>query len=137
MNQDSPESKEALEVAERFMAALNVADETAVRAIYAPDARIWHNFDDALQTVDENMKSMHWMHGRLQNLNYDITNRVAIPGGFLQQHVLRGTLASGEPFGLHACAICKVENGRITELEEYVDTAGARPLYKQDSRTAG
>jgi ketosteroid isomerase-like protein len=112
------------------MAALNIADEKTVRDVYAPDVRIWHNFDNKLQSVDENMKSMHWMHKRLSNLNYDIQKRVALPDGFLQQHILRGTLASGEEFALHACAICKVENGKITELEEYLDTAATKPLLK-------
>ena len=121
-------------VAERFMAALNIADEKTVRDIYAPNARIWHNFDDKLQSVDENMKSMHWMHARLSNLNYDIQNRVALPDGFLQQHVLRGTLASGEEFALHACAICKVENGKITELAEYLDTAATKPLLSKETK---
>jgi len=124
------QNNEALAVAERFMAALNIADEAAVRAIYAPDARLWHNFDDKLQPVEDNIKSMHWMHRRLKNLNYDIQYRVALPDGFLQEHILRGTLANGEAFALHACAIVKVENGRITELREYLDTAETRPLLK-------
>jgi ketosteroid isomerase-like protein len=124
------QSNDALAVAERFMAALNIADEAGVRAAYAPDARIWHNFDDKLQPVEENIKSMKWMHGKLRNLNYDIQVRIALPDGFLQEHILRGTLASGEAFALHACAICKVENGRITELREYLDTAEAKPLFK-------
>jgi len=123
------QANEALAVAERFEAALNRADADGVRAAYSPDARIWHNFDDKYQTVEENIKTMHWLHTRLKDVKYDIQYRTAIPGGFLQQHILRGTLASsGEPFALHACAICKVDNGRITELQEYLDTAQARPL---------
>ena len=122
------QQNDALAVAERFMTALNEADADGVRASYSTDARIWHNFDDKYQTVEENIKSMHWLHNKLSNVNYDIQKRMVIPGGFLQQHILRGTLASGKPFALHACAICKVDNGRITELEEYLDTAQARPL---------
>ncbi len=122
-------SKSALDVAEQFIAALNRADAETVRALYAPQARIWHNFDDKLQTVEENIKSMHWMHSRLSDLNYDVHYRIAIPGGFLQQHILKGMLSSGKPFTLHACVICKVDDGRITKLEEYLDTAQARPLF--------
>jgi ketosteroid isomerase-like protein len=124
------QANEALAVAERFEAALNAADADGVRAAYAPDARIWHNFDDKCQTVEENIKTMEWLHRKLSDVKYDIQQRIAIPGGFLQQHILRGTLASGKPFALHACAICKVENGRITELAEYLDTAQSRPLFE-------
>jgi len=121
---------DALAVAERFEAALNKGDADGVRAAYSPDAKIWHNFDDKYQTVEENIKTMHWLHTRLNDVKYDIQSRIAIPGGFLQQHILRGMLTSGKPFALHACAICKVENGRISELKEYLDTAQARPLYE-------
>jgi len=123
-------SNDALAVGERFMAALNVADADAVKDVYSPDAHIWHNFDNKLQSVEQNIESMHWMHSKLSNLNYDVQSRVPIPGGFLQQHILRGTLASGEAFALYACAICKIEDGRITELKEYLDTAQARPLFQ-------
>ena len=125
------QSTEFLALAERLMAALNIADEAEIRAIYTPDARIWHNFDDKLQPLEDNIKSLRWMHRRLSNLNYDVQYRVALPDGFLQEHILRGTLANGDDFTLHACAICKVENGRITELREYLDTAETQPLLKK------
>jgi len=121
-------SNEAMEVAERFIAALNAADADAVREIYSPDVRIWHNFSGELQSVEENIKSMLWIHRRLSNLNYDIQHREPISGGFLQQHILRGTLPSGEAFAMPACAICQVENGRITSLEEYLDLTHTKPL---------
>ncbi|MGD8680290.1 MAG: nuclear transport factor 2 family protein [Lysobacterales bacterium] len=123
------DANDPIAVADRFIDALNVADEAGVRAVYHPAARIWHNFDDKVQTVDENIETMKFVHGKLNNLNYDVTKRIAFPGGFVQQHILRGTLASGDPFALHACAICQVEDGRITELEEYLDTAQARALF--------
>jgi ketosteroid isomerase-like protein len=123
-------SNEALAVAKKFVAALNVADAEAVRAAYAPDARIWHNFEDKLQSVDENIETMHWVHSKLSKLDYDVQKLMAVPGGFLQQHILRGTLASGEAFAMHACVICKGEDGRITELEEYLDTGQAKPLFQ-------
>ena len=69
------------------------------------------------------------LHSKLSNVDYDIQKQFVIEDGFLQEHILRGTLASGEPFALHACAICKVEGGRITELREYLDTAEAKPLF--------
>lgn len=123
-------TEDPMAVADQFIAALNVCDEKAVRNIYSPDIKIWHNFDQKLQSIDDNMKSMHYVHSRLKNLNYDVTSRIPIPGGFLQQHVMRGELASGDAFAMPACAICQVEDGRITSIEEYLDTAQARALFK-------
>lgn len=122
------EAEENLALAERYMKALMECDVDTVREIYAPDARIWHNFDQALQPVEDNIRSLQWMHRKLDDLEYDIVRREPIPGGFYQQHVLRGTLPSGEKFAMPACAIIKIEDGRIVSLDEYLDTAHTRPL---------
>jgi ketosteroid isomerase-like protein len=117
-----------LALGERFMAALEACDVDTVRALYDPDARIWHNFDQALQPVEENIKSLEWMHRKLTDIEYDVVRREPIPGGFYQQHVLRGTLPSGEKFAMPACAIIKIEDGRIVSLDEYLDSAHTKPL---------
>lgn len=122
------EAEESLALAERYMQALTDCDVDAVREIYATDARIWHNFDQALQPVEDNIKTLEWIHRTLNGLSYDIVRREAIPGGFYQQHVLRGTLASGEAFAMPACAIIKIEQGQIVSLDEYLDSAHTKPL---------
>jgi len=114
------------------MQALVDCDVDTVRAIYAPDARLWHNFDQSFQSVEENLKTLQWIHRKLDELTYDIVRREAIPGGFYQQHVLRGTLSSGEPFAMPACAIVKIEGGRIAALDEYLDSAHTVPLHETD-----
>lgn len=118
---------DALDTAERFFRAIESGDVEAVRAIYAPDARIWHNFNRAEQTVEENLKVLAWLARKLQNRRYRVERRVAIPGGFLQQHVLEAETASG-PFSMPACIVCQVAAGRITRLEEYLDSAQAAHL---------
>jgi len=129
-------SEEILALADRFIEVLNNGDADGLRAIYSADARIWHNFSEELQSVDENIKTMLWIHRILDNLEYDIQRREVLPDGFMQQHVLRGTLASGEKFAMPACAICKVENGRIVALEEYLDFTHTAPLRaKADGNT--
>lgn len=127
------EAEANLALAERYMAALEACDVDAVRDMYAPDAKLWHNFDDAMQPVEENLKSLQWMHRRLSNMRYDIVRREPIPGGFYQQHVLRGTLASGESFGLHACAVIKIDGGRIVSLDEYLNLPDTKPLLAESA----
>lgn len=117
-----------LQLGERFMACLEACDVDAARAMYKPDARIWHNFDQRNQPLEENLKSLQWMHRKLKNLRYYIKRREPIPGGFYQEHVLRGTLANGDEFAMPACAIIKIEDGFIVSLDEYLDTAHTRPL---------
>ena len=40
---------DALEIAERFFRAIEAGNVEAIRAIYAPDAVIWHNNDNLEQ----------------------------------------------------------------------------------------
>jgi ketosteroid isomerase-like protein len=119
---------EVLALAARFTQALNAADGDAVREIYSDDAKIWHNFDQAYQSVEENIRTLAWLHRVLSDVDYDIQRVEVTSDGFFQQHVLRGKLASGEAFAMPACAICKVDNGKIVALEEYLDLAHTKPL---------
>ncbi len=117
-----------LALAEKFVAAIEAGDIDAVKECYAPDAEIWHNFDNINQSVTDNLKVLGWMSGVLANRRYEILRRVEIPGGYLQQHVLHGTLKSGAPFAMPACLVVQVAGGRITRLEEYLDVAQAAAL---------
>ncbi len=121
-----------LALAARFCAAIEAGDIATVRAIYAPDARIWHNTDGVDfpgQSVDENLKVLGWMGTFLTDKRYDIVARSATATGFVQQHVLRATIASsGAPYAMPACIICTVVDGRITRLDEYMDSAHVAPL---------
>jgi ketosteroid isomerase-like protein len=122
------DSDEVLALAARFTQALNAADGDAVREIYSDDAKIWHNFDQAYQSVEENIRTLAWLHRVLSEVDYDIQRVEVTSDGFFQQHVLRGKLASGEAFAMPACAICKVDNGKIVALEEYLDLTHTKPL---------
>ena len=117
-----------LQLADRFMAALERCDVEAVRAMYASDAKLWHNFDQKLQSVEDNLKTLEWLHATLTEVEYEIVRRELIPEGYYQQHVLRGMLKSGEAFAMPACAIIKVEAGKIVSVDEYLDSRHTKPL---------
>jgi ketosteroid isomerase-like protein len=51
--------QEHLDFAERFVAAIQAGDTDAVRACYAPDAKLWHNSDGIEQTVDQVLGVLH------------------------------------------------------------------------------
>jgi ketosteroid isomerase-like protein len=51
-----------------------------------------------------------------------------IDGGFLQEHVLRGTAPGGQVVAMPACIIATVADGRITRIHEYLDPAGVAAL---------
>jgi ketosteroid isomerase-like protein len=115
-------------LAGRVMRAIETGDRDAIAACYAPDARIWHNFDGVAQTVPENLATLDWIEKRLSNRKYEIVARHAFAGGYVQQHVLTGTLNNGEPFRMPACLVVQVADGKITRLDEYLDTGHTKAL---------
>ncbi len=116
-------SVDPLAVAERLFAAIAAGDIDAVRALYAPDAVIWHNHDGIRQTPEENLTVLAWVTRHITNLRYEEVRRQPTRDGFVQQHVLRGTAPNGKAIELPACIVCTVVDGRITRLDEYFDSA--------------
>ncbi len=113
----------------RFVSAIAQGDVATVRAIYAPDAAIWHNFDEKDQSVDDNVATLADLHRRATDLRYTDICRYPSPGGLIEQHVLQCTSRSGAAVRIPAMIRFWVADGRITRLEEYLDTRQALALY--------
>jgi ketosteroid isomerase-like protein len=110
-------------LAKRFFDAVETGDIATLHACYAPDAKIWHNTDDAEQNRDDNAETLKGFVQRISNRLYANRRLHVFEGGFVQQHELQGTRADGVAVRLTACIVCAVEDGRITRLDEYFDSA--------------
>lgn len=113
----------------RFVGAIEAGDVATVRAIYAPDAQVWHNFDERDQNVDDNVATLLDLHRRATGLTYTEIRRFPAPGGLVEQHVLVCRSAGGADVRIPAMIRFWVDGGRITRLEEYLDTRQALPLF--------
>lgn len=116
------------DIAERLMAAVTAGDTGALRRLYAPDARIWHNADGAEQAVEQNLRTLGWLARTVRDLRYEEIRRDPLPRGYVQRHVLRGTLPDGTPVEVPACLFVTVGDGRISRIEEYADSRAIEPL---------
>lgn len=119
------------DVADRLFGAIEAGDLEAVRALYAPDAVIWHNTDGREQTVEQNLRVLRWVVDHLADRRYEEVRRAPTATGFVQQHVLRCTRAGGERVEVPACLVVTVDEGRITRLEEYLDSAHIARLTEE------
>jgi uncharacterized protein len=117
-----------VEFARRFIAAIQSGDTEAVRACYAPHARLWHNNDGVEQTVDQNMRVLRWFMRTLPDRQYKVARIEPLPDGWMQQHVLEATLPDGSRWAMDACVIVRMENGLIVRLDEYIDSAKSNAL---------
>ncbi len=121
-------TESTLALADRFMAAIETGDLDTARAIYAPDAKIWHNYDGIEQTPEENLRVLKWMARVLPTRKYEDVRRHVTADGWAQQHVLRGTLRNGAAFEMPASLFVTVTGNLITRLDEYLDPAQAAAL---------
>ena len=112
-----------LETVDRLITAIETGAIADYRALYASDAVIWTCFDDRERNVDSSVGVIEWMLDNTTERHYDISRRVAIEGGVLQQHVLRGTSKHRDrEFAMPACLVIMVgDDGKITRVDEYLD----------------
>jgi ketosteroid isomerase-like protein len=115
-------------LADRIFAAIEAGDVDTVRAIYADDVTVWHNFDLVDQTKDQNLRTLGWMHAHAHGLRYTDVRRIVLDHGFVQQHVLRATAANGTEMAIPAMLHVHCADGAITRIEEYLDPAQAAAM---------
>src|SRR5687768_14261000 len=97
-------------------------------SLFAPGATAWHNTDGQ----DQPMESREPIRQRLRTLIPDFRFDDAIPhgfeGGFVIQYVVRGTLPDGSELSSPACMVGTVNDGLITRVQEYIDSAHMQKL---------
>ena len=100
-----------------------------VRAIYAPDAMIWHNFD-ALearldkrlsQSVADNLALLSALPKLIPKMKYKVWHEVETATGFVRQHVISGESSTDAPVAIPVCVVVELTNQRISALYEYMD----------------
>jgi ketosteroid isomerase-like protein len=116
------------QLADRFFAAIEAFDHEALDAIYTKDAVVWHNYDNVEQPRDANIAMLSKFPTMFKTFKYDNIRRGFFDGGFVQQHVVRGVKANGEPFAVPNCMVITVKGGQIARIDDYFDSAqDARP----------
>jgi ketosteroid isomerase-like protein len=129
MTQPANASMTAAEVARKFFAAVERGDIETVSAIYHPNAVIWHNYDGLETGPADNVAVLKGFVKRAPERRYANPRLLTTSRGFVQQHVLEATRIDGRKLSLPACVIAEVEDGRITRLDEYFDTAPLAGWY--------
>ena len=103
-------------------------DIDAIKAIYAPDAVIWHNTDEVEQAVGQNLVVLQWVVEHVKGWHYEDVRRSSFEGGFVQQHMGKGVAPNGTAVAMPACIVGRVDGGRVTRIDEYLDSAAVSKL---------
>lgn len=116
-------------LAARITETITSGDFDGFAQLFAPGAVVWHSFTRRAIPINLLAASLRQVKHVMHDLHYrDLRVRTA-EGGFVQQHLLCGTL-DGESIESPACLIATVEDGLISRLEEYLDRSVARRLLR-------
>lgn len=112
------------EVIDRMFEALARGDCAAALACFKPDGQLWHGFDGIAHdrpAILEQWQAL--VDNSVARVVADV-RRQATAGGFVQQHVMAVTGASGATKAWPICIVVRIEQGLIARLDEYIDRAG-------------
>ncbi len=131
-------TKTAIEVAQQLFENIESKRVDGVSALYANDILVWHNFSNTTQTKAENLKVLEGLTKNVEQIRYDVTERVLLGERVMQRHLLRCRISTGEEFVIPACIFVTAEGGKITRIDEYLDTTQSNALGAaiQRARTA-
>jgi uncharacterized protein len=119
---------EQIDVADALMDAIERGDIDGVATLYAPDIQVWLNTEGVAQDRDANLRTLGWVVGNLRDRRYEDIRRQRTDTGYVQQHVLRATTASGTQVAVPACLVVTVDGDLITRIDEYLDSAHVEQL---------
>lgn len=118
-------------MAQRFFDAIEAGDIATMQGSFTPDAEIWHNTDELIVSPAQTAQTLTGMVARIKEREYADRRLTTFPGGFVQQHVLKGKRVHDDGDVRLPCAIiCRVEGGKITRLDEYFDSAHVAEFRK-------
>jgi ketosteroid isomerase-like protein len=122
-----------LDLVDRLITSIESGDIDGVRACYSPDVTVWANFDGETKDLVASLRVLTWLVGATSSRRYEVTRRIEIEGGALQQHVLHATVAkTGRSFAMPACLVVRIDGDHIVHIDEYLDASVMTPAFDAD-----
>lgn len=123
-------SNHARATAARLAQAIAANDADAMAEIYAPDATIWHSTDQITLTVPQ-LQDLVRAIATVATAEVNVKSLLITDQGFVQTQENIYSLNAGPKASFHAALVARLDSqGRITSVEEYLDSAGLAPLLE-------
>ncbi len=117
-------------LADRMMAAIEAGDLDGVRACYAPDLRLWMNLTREEVGRDDAIEVLGGFVDGTTSRRYEVTRRIDLPDGYLQEHILHVVGTNGAEAASAACLIVEVDGDTISSIREYLDSRALAALFR-------
>lgn len=107
---------------QRFFDAIERSDYGEVALLYAPEFRIWVNLTGTESSAEENLAALRDGASLHRRRTYDDRTVDTFEGGFVVQYSVNVVAHSGRRTSLSACLVAQCRDGRITRIDEYLDS---------------
>jgi len=118
--------RELRELCHRFLDAIERADTAAIAQIYAADFRLWANVTGAEITAEENLEILREGASLHRRRTYDDRTINTFEHGFMVQYSCNVVTHAGRHSSLWACLVAQCKDGKITRIDEYLDSGKFR-----------
>ena len=113
---------ELRELCHRYFDAIERRDVDAVADLYAPGSTFWINLTGAETTREENLAALRDGYALHRRRTYDDRTLHTFETGFVVQYSVNVVQHDGRRTSLWACVVAQCKDGRITRIDEYLDS---------------
>ena len=119
------------DIADRMFAAIEAGETATLAALWSDDVAVWRAGGGPARDKPRALKVIAWFVDSTTDRRYEVLDRQVFDGGFVQQHIVHATAATGAPLSFRACLVVKVNPaGLITGIDEYLDPSDLAPLTR-------
>ena len=118
--------RELRELCMRYFDAIERGDVEQVAELYAPEFTFWVNLTGAESSRDENLATLRDGYALLRRRTYDDRKIDTFDSGFLVRYSVTAVTHGGRRSSFWACVVAQCKDGRITHIDEYLDSSKFR-----------
>ena len=124
---------ELRELCRRYFDAVERRDVETVAELYAPGFVFWINLTGVESGRDENLKALREGYALHRRRSYDDRRIDTFETGFVARYSVNVVEHGGRRTSLWACVVAQCRDGRITRIDEYLDSSKFRPPKREAS----
>lgn len=127
---------EVRELCHAFLDAYEQRRADVLGRLYAEDCVIWHNVFCRETTGADNLARFPDSYRGQRRRTYDDRTVDAFADGFVVRYSLNGVQTSGHRGSLWICIVARCHDGRITRIDEYMDSGRFAEWSGREARRA-
>jgi ketosteroid isomerase-like protein len=117
----------------RYFDLVERHDVEGVAGLYAPEFRFWVNLTGSETDREQNLATLRDGYALHRRRTYDDRRIDTFEGGFIARYSVNVVQHNGRRASLWACIVAQCKDGRITRIDEYLDSSKFRVAPRKEA----